>query len=1507
MSESEGRLRDYLRRATADLRQSNRRVRELEARATEPIAVIGMACRFPGGVTTPDELWELVVSGRDGVSEFPTDRGWPVDELYDPRPATPGHTYTTEGGFLHDAAWFDPAFFAMSPKESRATDPQQRLLLETSWEAIERAGIDPTSLHGSRTGVFAGVVYHDYPAAGSTGGLASVASGRIAYVLGLRGPTLTIDTACSSSLVALHLAVRALRTGECDRALAGGATVLATPNSIIGFSQERGLSPDGRCKSFSDNADGTGWGEGAGMLLVERLSDARRHGHPVLAVVRGSAVNSDGASNGLTAPSGIAQQEVIRQALADAGLEGSDVDAVEAHGTGTALGDPIEAHALLATYGQNRAEPLLLGSVKSNIAHAQAAAGVGGVIKMIGALRHGVVPGLLHLDTPSTEVEWSVGAVEPLTGNRVWPDRDRPRRAAVSAFGISGTNAHVVLEAPDEPARPAPEDRTVLWPLSARTPAALADAARRIAGHDSEQSIVDIGYTLAVGRARFEHRAAVVGGDLAELRDGLAAPVTGTADVSGATVFVFPGQGAQWTGMAAPLAAVSPVFAARLAECERALAPFVDWSLTEALADETALSRVDVVQPALWAVLVSLAEVWRAHGIRPNAVIGHSQGEIAAACVAGVLSLQDGARVVALRSAAIRDELAGHGGLLSIGLAAADVRPHLTEDLSVAAVNGARSVVVAGPDAALDELSARLAAENVRVKRVPVDYASHSARVERIRERLLADLAPVTPAAGEVPMLSTVTGDWLAPEEAGAGYWYENLRRTVEFAPGIRTLAERDHAVFVEVSPHPVVSMAIQETLEDHGRPTVVAGTLRRDDGGIDRFLTSLAELYVRGVEPDWSTLFPGAAAVELPTYPFQRKHYWAEPAPETPVDQTGSWRYRVRWRRLAEQPAPELTGTWLVVPPTRPDRSADAIIAGLAAHGADVVFDIDAGRFSGVLSLLALDDTPDAEQPLLSGGLTATARLLRALDGARVTAPVWAVTRNAVVTGDGDVPGDPARAQVWGLGITLGLERPDTWGGLIDLPREFDDTAVARLCGALTGRAGEQLAIRDSGVLARRLVRAPRRSGGTWRPRGTVLVTGGTGGLGAHVARWLAAGGAEHLLLVSRRGQDADGADELASELLAAGTKVTIAACDVADRDALRACLADGTTDHPLTAVVHAAGVPGFGAPVATTTPAELAGTARAKVAGATNLDELTAGLSLDAFVVFSSGAAIWGSAEQAGYAAANAHLDALVHDRRVNGRVGTSIAWGAWAGGMSSGAIGEELRRIGVTPMAPRRALDVLGQALADDESHLVVTDMDWATFAPAYSLARPRPLLDELPEAVAAIQGEPTTSDSRFAELSEVKRPRALLELVRATVCAVLGYDDAGEIEPARAFKEIGFDSVSAVDLRNRLAAAVGHPLPATVVFDHATPAALADHLAGLFGPATVSADDEVARFERLVAGLTPAETDRIRLRARLRAVLTRLDDTARGDTGPGPALESASAAEVFDLIDQELGLA
>ncbi|WP_229070443.1 type I polyketide synthase [Actinoplanes sp. DH11] len=1625
----EEKLRYFLKRVTADLQETKGRLRAAGARDREPIAITAVACRFPGGVSTPEQLWDLVLNGTDALSPFPTDRGWSLDGVFARDPKDEARGNTLEGGFIYDIPQFDPEFFGISPREALAMDPQQRLLLEGAWEAVERAGIDMATLRGTRTGVFVGIAGQGYggnmyPPEGTeiyigTGTTPSVASGRIAYTFGLNGPAVTIDTACSSSLVALHLACQSLRWEECSMALVGAATLMAAPNTFTEFSRQGGLSSSGRCKAFSADADGTGWGEGLGVLLVERLSDARRNGRPILAVVRGSAMNQDGASNGLTAPSGRAQRDVIRHALINAQLSPAQIDAVEAHGTGTVLGDPIEAQALVAEYGGDRPDgrPLWLGSVKSNIGHTQSAAGMAGLVKMIMALGHGTLPATLHVENPSEYVDWNAGSLALLHRPQPWPQTGQPRRAGVSSFGVSGTNAHVILEqAPEsEPveaewAEPTPlTGPTVPVPVSGASAEALRAQAARLRGHLAEHpdiSPADLAFSLATTRAALSHRAVVLATDRESLIDGIGALAqgaershlrTGVTDRRTRPVFVFPGQGAQWAGMAKGLWASSEVFAAAMEQCAEALAGHVDWSLRDVV-DRGDYDRVDVVQPVSWAVMVSLARLWESCGVRPAAVIGHSQGEIAAAVVAGALGLADGARVVALRSRAIR-RLAGDGGMVSVSAPVDDIE--LGDGLSVAAVNGPRSVIVSGRPAALEALLAACEARGVRAKRIAVDYASHSPQVDRIRDDIGTALAGLSPRTGDVPFFSTLTGDELDTAGLDAGYWFRNLRSTVAFETAVRAALRAGHRVFIEVSSHPVLGIGLQETVEAAVGDAVLVSTLRRDEDEAARFAAALADAHLGGVRLDWPAVLAShrPRRVRLPTYAFQRRRFWIHddaplppplPAAGTAVpddpfwaavdnddldaltglvqatDDPGAravlgdvlpllsgwrrrireqgtsddWRYEVTWRP-SRASAPMPRGTWLVVVPESHagDGTAGHCAEALAACGAEAIsLVVAAGELdraeltarlrgtpavAGVLSLLALDDRPHPDEPAVPRSLAGTVALVQALGAAGIDAPLWCLTRGAVSTGPNDPLTAPAQATVWGLGRVAALEHPDRWGGLIDLPAILDSRAAALVVEALSGAGGEdQLAVRPGGVFVRRLDRRPlggRPPARSWKPRGTVLVTGGTGALGGQVARWLAYGGAEHLLLVSRSGERAPNADALRAELTALGPAVTIAACDVGDREALRAVLDAVPADLPLTALVHTAAalddslIDGLDVP-------RLGRALHAKAAAAWNLHELTADRELDAFVLFSSFGGIVGTPGQGNYAPGNAYLDALALHRRALGLTATSVAWGAWGGGgMAEGDFGATLNRHGLREMDPAPATAALHRAIEQDEACVLIADIIWERFAVAFTATRPSPLLADLPDVreLAGADGaagppgaEPSRLLQELAGRTEAEQRGVLLEMVRGQAAQVLGFGGPEAVSAKRAFQELGLDSVTAVELRNRLSAKTGLRLPVTLAFDYPAPERLAaflrEQLVQDGETAVVTALAELDRVGTVLGGVTFDDTGRERLAQRLTQMITEL----RGDGDEAPAvgatIEGASDEEMFELLGKRFGI-
>nr|WP_307793499.1 SDR family NAD(P)-dependent oxidoreductase [Amycolatopsis sp. MtRt-6] len=1482
----------------------------------DPIAIVGMACRFPGGVETPEDLWRLLTGETDAVRDFPLDRGWDTD-IHDADPSASGRSTARAGGFLERAGDFDADFFGISPREALAMDPQQRLLLETAWEAVERAGIDPVSLRGSRTGVFAGIAYQDYEqnwhrapdsveGYALTGALTSVASGRVSYALGLTGPAMTVDTACSSTLVTLHLAAQALRAGECSLALAGGATVMSTPGVFVEFSRKRGLSPDGRCRSFGAGANGTGWAEGAGMLLLERLSDAHRNGHRVLAVVRGSAVNQDGASNGLTAPNGPAQERVIRQALANAGLTPAEVDAVEAHGTGTALGDPIEARALQAVYGAGKTaeRPLWLGSLKSNIGHAQAAAGVGGVIKTVLALRNELLPKTLHAEEPSSHVDWSAGTVRLLSRAREWPVSDTPRRAGVSAFGVSGTNAHVILEeapAADRNTPPEPGERPgpTVWVLSGRSDPALRAQAAKLLTHLADHPLRarDVGLSLALTRSAFDHRAAVVADDTEALLAGVRALAAGrpapallrgTALGDRRSAFLFGGQGTQRPGMGRVLAGRFPVFADSLDQVcalfDKALFDAAPGKSLRQLmfdADRETLDRTEYTQPALFAFEVALYRLAESWGIVPEFLAGHSVGELAAAHVAGVFSLPDAVTLVAARGR-LMQRLPDGGAMVAVQAGADEVAPLLDghrERAGIAAVNGPDSVVLSGARETVERIVAELTARGRQSRRLTVSHAFHSPLMDPMLAEFRAVAENIAFHAPEIPLVSTVTGQVAREAElCSPDYWVRHARETVRFQDAAHRLRDLGVTDLVEIGAGGTLSAMAQRCLPDgavHAVPLQAKG--RTEDHA---FLTAVAELHTRGLDVRWRAAFDGAHRVPLPTYAFQHRRFWLMPAERALVDggaldgpfwdmidrqdagevakvlavdedapletavsalaawrrrrtaesTIDGWRYRVTWTPLPDAAGAAPLGTWLLVVPAESPEPRDelvtAVARGLASRATRIVFfEVPAvperaslasrlttiGPVDGVLSLLAVHPA----------AALATFTLAQALADAEVPAPLWCATRSAVTVGGGEPVLAPRQAQVWGLGRVLALEQPTRWGGLIDLPAVLDDRAFDRVAGVLTGTGGEdQVAVRAAGVFGRRIGRAGHRAVRDWRPRGTVLVTGGTGALGGQVARWLAAAGAEHLVLLSRHG----GAEALREQLTALGARVTVVACDVSDKAALAEVL--HRLDEPLTAVVHAAGVSGRFAPATETTAEEFARVVSAKVDGARHLDDLLADRPLDAFVLFSSIAGVWGSGGQAAYAAANAFLDALAHQRRARGLTATSVAWGPWAGeGMAADSrVAGHLRERGLVPMDPELGVVALHEALNANETCLTVADVVWAEFAPVFLSSRAAPLLADLADARA----EPGEARPGPGELPAGLTEQAALAIVLAEVAAVLGHDNPDEIDPHRAFKDLGFDSVAAVRLRTRLVAATQVPLPVTAVFDHPSPAELAGRL-------------------------------------------------------------------------------
>ena len=1555
--------------------------RALQNQLIEPIAVVGMACRFPGKANTPESFWELLREGVDAIQEVPKER-WDIDQYYDADRDAAGKTYTRHGGFIEGVQQLDAGFFGIAPREAVSIDPQHRLLLEVAWEALERAGKDPRTLQGALAGVFIGICWREYGARlmqdlnkidayTVTGESTSVAAGRLSYFLGLKGPAMSVDTACSSSLVALHLACQSLREGECELALSGGVNLTLSPDVTIALSRLQALSPRGHCHSFDASADGYVRSEGCGVMVLKRLSDARAAGDSILAVIRGTAVNQDGRSSGLTAPNGPSQEAVIRRALAQAGVSPSEVGYVEAHGTGTPLGDPIELQALGAVLGEGRPpeRPVVVGSVKTNIGHTEGAAGIAGVMKAVLALQHGEIPPNLHFTKPSPLIPWGELPVEVVTTLRPWPTTGGQRIAGVSSFGISGTNAHVILE--EAPAKKEPVadniDRPVhLLPLTGRTEAALRVQAQQYATHlemHPEQRLEDVCHTAGVARSHFEERLAVVGKTTQEMRQRLQAFVDGKTEAGvlrgraeqgpkPKVALLFTGQGSQYIQMGRELYETQPVFRQALDRCAELLIGSLEQPLLDVLypterkktdgpgrvegegpnlpagsLDETAYT-----QPVLFAVEWALWEMWQSWGLKPDAVMGHSVGEYVAACVAGVMRPEDGLRLVAERGRLMQG-LPKDGEMYSARAplsAVSAVVAAFANEVSIAGENGPEQVVVSGRREAVRQVCARLSKEGIATKRLEVSHAFHSPLMEPMLKDFEEALAKVVFSPSRIALISNVTGEEATGEVTKPAYWVKQAREGVKFEAGMRALQRRGITVFLEAGPQPTLlglgASCLEQKSEVVGQaPSGIPEmrwlpSLRKGKEAWPVALESVGALYAAGLEIDWEGFDAPYTRrrVMLPTYPFQRQRYWVEqPIREnqdssklfqafereleglTGEEKAVASRVLARVRGKVEEDAAEINAQdhlYAVAWRKRELSEPGQVLAGVGApqHRRWVVLDEQARAASALKD--AHEECSSIRSPAELGAalkqqqaVSGVVYVAESMEGAsgcsrntktalelaailvrqRSAARLWIVTRGAVSVGDGDAPVAPAQTALWGLGRVLSLEHPEAWGGLVDLPIVGDE--FRSLAAELQWGGEREVALRQSGRYVSRLERYREADRRQWKTQGAALITGGPGSLGVHIAKWLVRRGVSQVVLMSRRGQSTPGAAEAVAALEAAGASVRVVPADVADQAAMRAVFEEMDARRELLkVVVHAAGVDD-GTPIARLGADLLEKTLAPKTWGAEVLERLMEGRELDAVICTSSISSVWGSAGQASYAAANAYLDGWADKLRSKGIPAWSVNFGPWRGGGMATPEGLSLLgRRGVNGLGPSEMLAGLGHVLRGGKARVVVAGIDWARFRSVYGTAGRSEFFQEVAEGREDAAPEKETSwAERLRAMAQGERRAALGGRLREVAATTLRMGDAKQVQTSKGFRELGMDSLMAVELRNQLQRELGVALPATVAFNYPSVDALTTFLLYLLAPENRPGSTPASEEQRLapqeprstLSGLSDEEVARL----------------------------------------------
>ena len=1480
----------------------------------EPVAVVGMGCRFPGDVTGPESYWDLLVDGRNAISKVPADR-WNADAFYHPDPLTPGRMTTKWGGFLPDVAGFDAEFFGITPREAAAMDPQQRVLLEVVWEALEDAGIPPDSLDGSRTAVMAGVYFNEYQsmlatrpehvdAYTGTGNAHSITVGRISYLLGLRGPAVAVDTACSSSLVAVHLACQSLRLREVDLALAGGVSLNLLPETQIAISAWGLLSPQGRCATFDAAADGFVRGEGAGVVVLKRLTDALRDEDRILAVVRGSAVNQDGRSNGVTAPNTAAQCDVIADALRSGDVAPGAINYVETHGTGTVLGDPIEFEALAATYGRGEGS-CALGAAKTNLGHLEAAAGIAGFIKAVLAVQRAQIPPNLHFSQWNPAIDASSTRFFVPTENTCWPAGEGPRLAAVSSFGLGGTNAHVVIEQGQEPAPHGERgsgtgiSTLVVSGKSAARVAATADVlADWMEGAGAGVGLAEVAHTLNHHRARQPRFGSVVARDRAQAVAGLRAlaagesgpGVVGCAEGSPGpgTVFVYSGRGSQWVGMGRQLLAEEPAFAAALAELEPVFVTQAGFSLHEVIAAGKELVGIEQIQLGLIGMQLALTGLWRSYGVTPDLVIGHSMGEVAAAVVCGALTPAEGLRVTATRSR-LMAPLSGQGGmaLLELDVAATEALIADYPQVTLGIYNSPRQTVIAGPTQQIDELITRVRAQNRFAGRVNIEVAPHNPAMDALQPQMRSELADLAPRTPVIPIISTTYENLDTQPVFDAEHWATNMRNPVRFAQAIAA-AGVDHHTFIEISAHPLLTQAIIDTLTStqHGAKYLAVGTLARDTDDTITFHTNLNTAHT--TQPP-QTPHPPEPHPVLPTTPWQHTRHWISATGDTPgglapahrngvalqapttngdgadngadngADALDNWRYELTWP-VRPLPGAETSTdvAWLVLG----DAGLGAELAGAVGAQTRVlapsVLAGDADRAALVDALNGVDTVlyaPGVPASTFDAGSAyqmfhAVKRLAAAMVTMSSPPRLFILTRNAQPLSEGD-RASPGHALLWGLGRTLALEHPEIWGGIIDLdealPAELAAQHVLREARALDGedqvvyRAGSRHVPR----LATRIAPAPSRVtlGSGDDADTSQLVIGATGNIGPHLIRQLSAMGAKTIVAVSRSATPR--CKDLARELSSCGTNLIEVAADATDPVAMTALFGRFGTDLPPLGGIYLAAFAGRPVLLSEMTDDDVAAMFTPKLDAAALLHRLSLKMPVRHFVMFSSISGLLGSRWLAHYTATSTFLDTFGYARRVLGLPATVIDWGLWGSLAEAQQDASQVSaESGLLPMTDEVAIGALPEVMSADAGvQSIVVAADWARLAAAYRTRGSVRIIDDVVPASA----DAPTGESEFRKALRDCRPeqrhQRLLDHVGALAATVMGLPPTEPLDPSTGFFQLGMDSLMSVTLQRALSDSLGEFLPASVVFDYPTVHTLTDYLASVL-PELVEVNDHRA---------------------------------------------------------------